>query len=63
VETYRQYGIKLFLVGGLTGGMTSTPGLAALDSMTNKAHLAYATVYPVALVLIILCVQSISYLA
>jgi len=93
VETYQQYGLKLFLVGGvitlvpmfitgliavyiyhlniftflggLTGGMTSTPGLAALDSMTetNKAHLAYATAYPVALVFIILCVQLISYLA
>ena len=93
VDTYQQYGLKLFLVGGvitlvpmfitgliavyvyhlniftflggLTGGMTSTPGLAALDSMTdtNKAHLAYATAYPVALVFIILCVQLISYLA
>ena len=93
VDTYQQYGLKLFLVGGvitlvpmfitgliavyvyhlniftflggLTGGMTTTPVLAALDSMTdtNKAHLAYATAYPVALVFIILCVQLISYLA
>ena len=50
-------------LGGLTGGMTSTPGLAAIDSMTNnnKAHLAYATVYPIALVIIILCIQIVSY--
>ncbi len=91
VETYSQYGIKLFLVGGLitlipmfltgmlavfvlkiniytflgglTGGMTSTPGLAAIDSMcsNNKAHLAYATVYPIALVLIIILIQIGSY--
>lgn len=91
VETFSQYGVKLFLVGalitiipmlltgvlahfflkmniytflgGLTGGMTSTPGLAAIDSMTenNKAHLAYATVYPIALVIIILCIQIVSY--
>lgn len=92
VETYNEYGIKLFLIGaiitilpmfitglvshfflkvniftflgGLTGGMTSTPGLAAIDSMskTNTAQLAYATVYPVALVLIILAIQVLSYL-
>jgi putative transport protein len=92
-ETFQQYGMKLFLVGGvitfvpmifsalaarfffkldiftflggLTGGMTSTPGLAAIDSMTdtNTAHLAYATVYPVALILVIICVQILSYLA
>jgi len=51
------------LLGGLTGGMTSTPGLAALDSMSdnNASHLAYATVYPIALVLIIVCVQVVSY--
>ena len=91
VETFNQYGIKLFLIGaiitilpmfiagivshfffklniftflgGLTGGMTSTPGLAAIESMskTNTAQLAYATVYPVALVLIILAIQVLSY--
>jgi len=91
VETFNEYGVKLFLMGGiitilpmfvagfvshyflklniftflggLTGGMTSTPGLAALDSMskTNTAHLAYATVYPIALVLIILAIQILSY--
>lgn len=51
------------LLGALTGGMTSTPGLAALDSMSdnNASHLAYATIYPLALVLIIICVQVVSY--
>lgn len=49
----------LSLLGGITGGMTSTPGLAAADSMTDSnAHsIAYATVYPVAMVLLILMVQ------
>ena len=91
VETFNEYGVKLFLIGGiitilpmfiaglvshyflklniftflggLTGGMTSTPGLAALDSMskTNTAHVAYATVYPIAMVLIILTIQVLSY--
>jgi putative transport protein len=42
--------------------MTSTPGLAAADSMTDtNAHsIAYATVYPVAMVLLIICVQLIT---
>ncbi|PIF05326.1 MAG: transporter [Draconibacterium sp.] len=89
VETFQQYGIKLFIVGGLitivpmivstiigkvffkmniltlfgalSGSMTSTPGLAAADSMTDSnAHsIAYATVYPVAMVLLIVVVQLI----
>lgn len=39
-------------LGILTGGMTSTPGLAAATSLstTSYASTAYATVYPVALV-------------
>ncbi len=87
VETYLQYGIKLFLIGGvitllpmiiasiiaklffktnaltflgtITGAMTSTPGLAAIDTMTktNAASVAYATVYPIAMVLLIICAQ------
>ena len=50
-------------LGGLTGGMTSTAGLSAVNSMTdtNTAQLAYATVYPIALVLIIIAIQIISY--
>ncbi|MCG8582729.1 MAG: transporter [Bacteroidales bacterium] len=49
----------LTLLGTITGSMTSTPGLAAVDSMTdsNAAAIAYATVYPVAMVLLVICVQ------
>ena len=45
----------LSLLGALTGGMTSTPGLSATDSMTDTdaPQVAYAAVYPFALVLII----------
>lgn len=52
----------LSLFGAITGSMTSTPGLAAADSMTeSNAHsIAYATVYPVAMVLLIVVVQLIS---
>ncbi len=46
----------LRLLGVITGGMTSTPGLAAAQSVspTRYASSAYATVYPVALVSMIL---------
>lgn len=49
----------LSILGALTGGMTSTPGLSATDSMTesNAPKLAYATVYPFALVLIIVVAE------
>ncbi len=90
VDTFEQYGYRLFLFGGvitlvpmvlaalvgkwffkmnllsmlgaISGSMTSTPGLAAADSMTDtNAHsIAYATVYPVAMVLLIVVVQLIS---
>ena len=42
----------LDLLGTITGGMTSTPGLAAADSMTdsNIPSVAYATGYPIAMV-------------
>jgi len=51
----------LHLLGGITGGMTSTPGLAAASSMTktNAPGIAYATIYPIAMVLVIICVQVI----
>lgn len=57
----------LELLGVLTGGMTSTPGLAAADSMASGAagssiSLAYATVYPVAMVLLIVLTQIVSLL-
>ncbi|MBZ4675493.1 MAG: transporter [Anaerophaga sp.] len=52
----------LTLLGGLTGSMTSTPGLAAVDSMTdtNAPAIAYATVYPVAMVLLIIFIQLLA---
>lgn len=52
----------LTLLGTLTGSMTSTPGLAAADSMcdSNAPAIAYATVYPVAMVLLVICVQILS---
>ncbi|HAZ02849.1 MAG: transporter [Bacteroidetes bacterium GWF2_42_66] len=54
----------LSLLGTLTGGMTSTPGLAAIDSMTdtNAPSIAYATVYPIAMVVLIVVVQILSML-
>lgn len=92
VETFSNYGVKLFVIGAfitfvpmilgvmvarlflninilsmlgaLTGSMTSTPGLAAVDSMTdtNAPSIAYATVYPVAMVLLIVSVQLLGLL-
>ena len=52
----------LDLLGTITGGMTSTPGLAAADSMTdsNISGVAYATVYPIAMVFLILFIQVIA---
>ena len=52
----------LDLLGTITGGMTSTPGLAAADSMvdSNIPSVAYATVYPIAMVFLILFIQIIA---
>ncbi len=52
----------LDLLGTITGGMTSTPGLAAADSMvdSNIPSVAYATVYPIAMVCLIIAIQIIS---
>ncbi len=49
----------LVLIGALTGSMTSTPALSAVEPMTdsNGPKIAYATVYPFALVIIIICSQ------
>lgn len=57
--------INIFdLLGTITGGMTSTPGLAAADSMTENGapSVAYATVYPIAMVFLILFIQLIAIL-
>lgn len=52
----------LSMLGAISGSMTSTPGLAAADSMTktNAHSIAYATIYPVAMVLLIVVVQIIA---
>lgn len=54
----------LILLGTLAGSMTSTPGLAAIDNMvdTDAPAVAYATVYPIAMVLLIITVQILSVL-
>ncbi len=50
------------LLGVIAGSMTSTPGLAAADTKTSTeaASVAYASVYPVALVLMIVFSQILS---
>ncbi len=52
----------LTAMGALTGAMTSTPGLAAINDLSDceAPQVAYATVYPIALVLKIICVQIIA---
>lgn len=52
------------MFGVITGGMTSTPGLAAADSMcrSNAPGVAYATIYPLAMVFLIIAIQLITYI-
>ncbi|MFT6925719.1 MAG: putative transport protein [Psychromonas sp.] len=54
----------LSILGALTGGMTSTPGLSAADSMTESEapQIAYAAVYPFSLVLIIIVAEIMAIL-
>ncbi|BDD01584.1 aspartate:alanine exchanger family transporter [Persicobacter psychrovividus] len=54
----------LSLLGTLTGGMTSTPGLSAVDGMTetNAPSVAYATVYPFAMVILVIVAQIMGHL-
>jgi len=51
----------LRLLGALTGSMTSTPALSAIEPLTksNAPQITYATVYPIALILIIIVSQLI----
>ncbi len=51
----------LRLLGALTGSMTSTPALSSIEPLTktNAPQVAYATVYPLALILIIIMSQII----
>lgn len=62
-----KYVLKLSLLnnlGSITGGMTSTPALGSLISSTGTSNVAsaYAATYPIALVLVVLCVQFLTYL-
>lgn len=49
----------LQMLGGIAGGRTSTPALATATSMTstNAPSIAYTTVYPFSIVLIVIFVQ------
>ena len=53
------------LLGTIIGGMTSTPGLAAVGSMTDSdvPNLTYASAYPLAMVLLIVMLQIIGFIA
>jgi putative transport protein len=55
----------LELLSTIIGGMTSTPGLAAVGSMTdsNVPNLTYASAYPLAMVLLIIMLQVIGFIA
>ncbi len=60
-----RYALKMnfaTLLGVVAGSMTSTPGLAAADAKTDSdaATLGYATVYPLALVLMIIFSKVLS---
>lgn len=62
-----KYVLKLSLfnnLGSLCGGMTSTPALGALISSTGTPNVAtaYAATYPIALVLVVLASQFLTYL-
>ena len=59
--------LKLSLLnnlGSITGGMTSTPALGALIQSTGTSNVAsaYAATYPIALVLVVLASQFLTYL-
>jgi len=55
----------LYLIGGLCGGMTSTPGLAAAIEATdsNEVAVAYGATYPFALFFMILFINIIFQIA
>lgn len=62
-----KYVLKLSLfnnLGSLCGGMTSTPALGALINSTGTPNVAtaYAATYPIALVLVVLASQFLTYL-
>ena len=58
----RVMGLNLLqTVGGLCGGMTSTPGLGIITSKTdsNVPVVSYAAAYPVALILVTVVAQAV----
>lgn len=62
-----KYVLKLSLfnnLGSITGGMTSTPALGSLINLTGTPNVAsaYAATYPIALILVVLCTQFLTYL-
>ena len=62
-----KYVMKLSLfnnLGSICGGMTSTPALGALINMTGTPNVAsaYAATYPIALVVVVLASQFLTYL-
>ncbi len=61
---FARYVLKLDLLttlGGICGGMTSTPGLGAITSKTDSQIpvISYAAAYPVALILVTLAAQML----
>lgn len=52
----------LTLLGALAGAMTSTPGLAAIAPITRSSapQIAYATAYPIAMVLLVVVVKLLA---
>jgi putative transport protein len=61
---FARYALKLDLLttlGGICGGMTSTPGLGAITAKTNSQIpvISYAAAYPVALILVTLVAQTL----
>lgn len=64
---FAKYVLKLSLfnnLGSICGGMTSTPALGSLISMTGTSNVAsaYAATYPIALILVVFCTQFLTYL-
>jgi putative transport protein len=57
IHYFKMNGLEL--LGALTGGMTSTPGLAAVEPLSDSdaPKVAYATIYPIAMVLLIVLIQ------
>jgi putative transport protein len=58
IVAYKGMKLPLFnCLGGITGGMTSTPALGVIINTCKTEHVAgaYASTYPISLILIVLC--------